>query len=118
MKSCLITWSGAGRLFSRQKKILALPWLRPRLPGLQSLPTVEEAVAKPCYPAKTGVLFPRQTAKSLVEAVRHFNDSQPNFDTEVIRTHAETFSEQRFKTELITFVTKKWCEFQQGNALE
>lgn len=69
-------------------------------------------------PGKTGVLFPRQTAKSLVEAVRHFNDSQPNFDTEVIRTHAETFSEQRFKTELITFVTKKWCEFQQGNALE
>jgi glycosyltransferase involved in cell wall biosynthesis len=67
---------------------------------------------------KTGVLFPRQTAKSLVEAVHHFNDNQPNFDAEVIRTHAETFSEQRFKDELITFVTKKWCKFQQGNALE
>jgi glycosyltransferase involved in cell wall biosynthesis len=67
---------------------------------------------------QTGVLFPKQTAQSLVEAVHDFNDNRTNFDAEVIRTHAETFSEQRFKDELITFVAKKWCEFQQGNALE
>ena len=67
---------------------------------------------------KTGYLFPGQTADSLVEAVHHFNDNQANFNAENIRRHAETFSEQRFRDALTTFVADKWIKFQRGNALE
>jgi glycosyltransferase involved in cell wall biosynthesis len=69
-------------------------------------------------PDKTGLLFPQQTVTSLVDAVRHFNDNQSNFNAEIIRQHAESFSEQRFRDELSTFVANQWSNFLQGNPLE
>jgi glycosyltransferase involved in cell wall biosynthesis len=69
-------------------------------------------------PGKTGLLFSQQSAHSLVEAVHHFKDNHANFHAEVIRSHAERFSEQRFRDELTSFIANKWGKFQQGNALE
>jgi glycosyltransferase involved in cell wall biosynthesis len=67
---------------------------------------------------KTGLLFPQQSVSSLMEAVYAFKDNQANFYPEMIRSHAENFSEQRFCYKLTSFVTEKWDQFRQGNALE
>lgn len=67
---------------------------------------------------KTGVLFQQQTVNHLVEAVQYFEGHQSQFIPEVIRCHAETFSESRFREEFEAFVAEKWMNFQQGNALE
>lgn len=67
---------------------------------------------------KTGLLFPQQTANSLITAVHDFTDHQACFAPEIIRRHAETFSEKKFQDGLATFVADKWLKFQQGNALE
>lgn len=74
--------------------------------------------AETVIPNKTGVLFPHQTVESLVEAVGYFIDNQSNFEAEVMRNHAETFSESRFQHQLATFVAEQWSNFQQGNVLE
>ncbi len=74
--------------------------------------------AETVVPNKTGLLFPVQTADALVAAVLQFQDNCANFNTEIIRCHAETFSEQRFRTVLADFVADRWIKFQQGNALE
>ena len=74
--------------------------------------------AETVIPLKTGILFQDQQVDALVEAVRCFNDNQARFSPEEIRCHAETFSEQRFRTELETFVATQWLKFRRGNALE
>ncbi len=67
---------------------------------------------------KTGLLFPQQSADSLVEAMHYFVDNQTNFDAEAIRRHAEAFSEQRFRENLADCIADRWTRFQQGNAVE
>jgi glycosyltransferase involved in cell wall biosynthesis len=67
---------------------------------------------------KTGVLFPQQTVHDLVEAVNYFETHQKSFIPEIIRNHAETFSEQRFQQEFWAFVAQKWLKFRQDDALE
>ncbi|MGF1569451.1 MAG: glycosyltransferase [Nodosilinea sp.] len=67
---------------------------------------------------KTGVLFRQQTVNDLVEAVDYFRNNQNSFQAEIIRKQAETFSEQRFRHELATFVADRWLKFNRGDALE
>jgi glycosyltransferase involved in cell wall biosynthesis len=74
--------------------------------------------AETVIPNKTGVLFPQQTVEAMVEAVGYFIDNQSNFEAEVLRNHAETFSESRFQHQLATFVAEQWSNFQRGNVLE
>ena len=60
---------------------------------------------------KTGIFFKEQTVKSLIEAVKTFEQSQDRFDTIEIRKNAEKFSKERFKKEFKVFVDKKIEEF-------
>lgn len=69
-------------------------------------------------PGQTGVLFHQQTVEDLVEAVNYFEQIRSHFAAEIIRNHAETFSEQRFRQQFWDFVNHQWVNFCQGNGLE
>ena len=57
---------------------------------------------------KTGVFFEEQTVKSLSEAVRKFEKMSlaGKFESSEIRAHAEKFSKERFKKEIVSFLEK------------
>ncbi len=52
----------------------------------------------------TGVFFPEQTAASVIEAVNNFDSSK--FNPDLIRKHAEKFSVDRFKKEILDYIEK------------
>lgn len=58
---------------------------------------------------KTGVLFHEQTLKSIIEAVEKFEKKE--LDLNLIRKHAEKFSEERFKKEFNEYVNEKIEEY-------
>ena len=64
-----------------------------------SLETVKEGVS--------GVFFYEQTEKAVKNAVLEFEKSSHNWDTQIIRKHAERFSCLRFRNEILEFVEKK-----------
>ncbi len=53
---------------------------------------------------KTGVFFKEQNAKSLIDAIKRMDSMK--FEAKDIRRQAETFSEERFRSELKEFVDK------------
>ncbi len=57
----------------------------------------------------TGVLFPQQTASSLMVAMQKFESMR--WDKVAIRTHANRFSTQRFIGEIQHVVKDRWKEF-------
>lgn len=61
----------------------------------------------------TGLLFPMQTAASLVDAVEEFERLSDRISPENCRRWAEQFSEERFKREFTTFVDEAWRLWQQ-----
>lgn len=63
---------------------------------------------------KTGVLFPEQSASSLIEAVRRFEGI--DFDEKDIRAKAEEFDERLFRERMRAFVEAEWEKFQQRGA--
>lgn len=67
---------------------------------------------------QTGVLFHQQTVEALMAAVSYFEEIRSHFRAEIIRHHAEGFSEQRFRQQLWDFVNHQWVNFCQGNGLE
>lgn len=69
-------------------------------------------------PGKTGLFFQEQSIESLVQAIQDFEQKHPHFESKTIRQHAERFSEERFRQEFSTFVSKAWTSFQQGNDIE
>lgn len=52
----------------------------------------------------TGVYFSEQTEEALLNAVKHFEAVFENFNVDVIRKHAEKFSEERFRNELTQYI--------------
>lgn len=60
---------------------------------------------------RTGVFFYEQTTEAVVDAVRRFETM--TFDAEEIRAHAETFSEQRFVSELHDFIMEQYEAYQK-----
>ncbi|MGD1700206.1 glycosyltransferase [Dapis sp. BLCC M229] len=62
----------------------------------------------------TGLLFPEQTEKALVEAVEKFENSQVYFQPEIIRKHAYNFSQTVFKKHYLSFVEKCYKEFKNA----
>ncbi|OXG02695.1 glycosyl transferase family 1 [Flavobacterium johnsoniae UW101] len=60
---------------------------------------------------KTGIFFVEQSAEKIKEAVLNFETK--NFDPQIIREHAVTFSKQRFEKEIKEFVGTKYKEHQQ-----
>lgn len=60
---------------------------------------------------ETGLYFYEQTPAAIIEAVTRFEQIQENLDYKKIRSHAEKFSEERFKTEIENYVIEKYDEF-------
>ena len=66
------------------------------------------------YPdSATGLLFPEQTEKALMEAVEFFESSQGYFQPEIIRKQADNFSQTVFKKHYLSFVEK--CYVEEGS---
>jgi len=61
----------------------------------------------------TGLHFKHQSISSIKEAVTEFENNSHIFDAKIIRLHAETFSESRFKNEILNYVNTKWEEFNK-----
>ncbi|MCK5844727.1 MAG: glycosyltransferase, partial [Victivallales bacterium] len=59
---------------------------------------------------ETGCFFDSQTPESLVEAVRNFDCD--SVDPASVRSHAETFDVEIFKSKIERFVAEKYVEFQ------
>lgn len=65
-------------------------------------------------PNKTGLFFEDQSSNSIIKTVNEFEKIKGVFDPELIRKHAEKFSESRFKKEIKDFILKKYSEFKQN----
>jgi glycosyltransferase involved in cell wall biosynthesis len=74
--------------------------------------------AETVQPGKTGVLFSRQTVEHLVQAVEQVEQQRGQFRAETIRLWAEGFAERRFQQQFTAYLSHKWMQFQQGDALE
>lgn len=59
---------------------------------------------------KTGILFDAQTPESLAEAVNKAQEKE--FDSKLIRAHAEGFSEDRFKREILETLDRFQTEWK------
>lgn len=64
----------------------------------------------------TGVLFPEQTAESLIEAVKRLEALSPQLEPTAIRKNAERFSKDRFQQEFRQMVEQKWLDFSGKTA--
>lgn len=63
-------------------------------------------------PEPTGLLFPQQTAASLVEAVEAFEHLSDRISPDACRQWAESFSEARFKREFSALVDEAWTRWR------
>lgn len=59
----------------------------------------------------TGTFFHQQTPESLIKAVKKFDRLE--FDSKMIRKHAEKFDVEVFKRKIKNFVKEKWIEYRQ-----
>lgn len=64
----------------------------------------EGGVKETVVDGRTGILFPRQTAEDLIEAIGRFNRHQ--FDKSIIRAHALQFARSRFQEEFSAFTAR------------
>ena len=62
-------------------------------------------------PKPTGVFFPEQTVKAIVEAVEVFEGARDRISPEACRENALRFSPARFRAEYEGFVTQAWGAF-------
>lgn len=63
---------------------------------------------------QTGLHFPRQTPDAVAEAIQQFESQTDPFDPEVVREHAESFSNQRFQAELSEYIEEAWAAHRQS----
>jgi len=64
---------------------------------------------------ETGVLFPIQTAASLVEAVQRFEQMEGTFDPAKLRSHAECFDRSIFQKKFSALVQSCLYQFHKGS---
>jgi len=62
---------------------------------------------------KTGLLYPEQTAVSLVQMIEEFENHTMPIDRTAMRINANRFSKERFQDEFKTFVEQKWSQFSR-----
>jgi glycosyltransferase involved in cell wall biosynthesis len=62
----------------------------------------------------TGVLFYDQSAAAIETAVQVFDDAGPAFDPDVCREWAETFSEERFRTQFTDVMDRAWTMWRKA----
>lgn len=78
--------------------------------GTPVIAYAEGGAAEIVEDGKTGVLFEQQSAESLTEAVRSFEERLSLFDPGAARARAEQFSTRRFRNEFRQFVETSWRE--------
>ncbi|MBA4321103.1 MAG: glycosyltransferase family 4 protein, partial [Flavobacterium sp.] len=61
-------------------------------------------------PGVTGEFFTQQTADSLAEVLSNFDANK--YNPQEIKQHAEQFSVERFKKEILEFVNKEYKNFK------
>lgn len=59
---------------------------------------------------KTGMFIENDSPEAIAEAVEKFDSK--NFNPQIIRTHAEQFSVERFKTEINNFIEEEYRKFK------
>ena len=62
---------------------------------------------------KTGLFFAEPTAASLTDALSRFSEKQDLFDGIVIKKHAQQFSKEAFKKQILTLIEKEWDTFSK-----
>lgn len=62
----------------------------------------------------TGVFFDKQEPGSIIESVNKFESMQDLFEPIECRRNAEKFSEERFRTEINTYIRDKWTKFNEA----
>ncbi|EMR6468646.1 MULTISPECIES: glycosyltransferase family 4 protein [Klebsiella] len=62
--------------------------------------------------APTGVFFYEQTVKSIISAIKEFEDNRDLFIPFNCRNNAERFSSERFQNEISDYITTKWTIFE------
>lgn len=69
---------------------------------------------------RTGIFFREQTVAAIVDAVKRFEEREPQFDRNEIRANAERFSVERFQSEFRAFVEKAIRDFhdRKGKKLQ
>lgn len=65
-----------------------------------------DIVRPPPAPDPTGLLFPDQTADSLIAAVEQFAGTRDAFTPEACRANAEQFSEENFRARMLALVAR------------
>ncbi|MEW8625385.1 MAG: glycosyltransferase family 4 protein [Candidatus Thiodiazotropha sp.] len=60
---------------------------------------------------KTGIYFHEQSEQSIINAITKFESMKHQFDPVAIRTHAENFSEERFRLEIESYVKNELDQF-------
>ena len=63
---------------------------------------------------ETGLFFPEQTALSIAQAIDQFEEQRATFVPEIIRQHAELFSEARFRQEFSQLVDEEYDLFHRS----
>ncbi|MEQ3427430.1 glycosyltransferase family 4 protein [Klebsiella aerogenes] len=61
----------------------------------------------------TGVFFDKQEPGAIIESVNKFESMQDLFEPTECRRNAEKFSEERFRTEINTYIRDKWTKFNE-----
>lgn len=61
---------------------------------------------------QTGLFFQEQSVESMAAAIAQFEERV--FDPQIIRSHAERFSRERFNLEFKAFVEEKWKAFSEN----
>jgi glycosyltransferase involved in cell wall biosynthesis len=64
----------------------------------------------------TGIFFNTQDADGVIKAINKYFAMENSFNSKIIRQHALKFSEQRFKSEFLSFIEQKYYEFHKKGA--
>ena len=64
---------------------------------------------------QTGLFFPEEEVGALISAVNTFEKNQDRFDPKKIKSHAETFNEERFEREFKQFIDEGLEKFYEGH---
>ncbi len=70
-----------------------------------------ETVRGQALPGRTGLFFDLQSADAIISAVMQFENL--TIDSRDCRSHAERFSNQRFRSEIAQFVENTWNDFHK-----
>ncbi|PTT89241.1 glycosyl transferase family 1 [Pelomonas sp. HMWF004] len=73
--------------------------------------SLETVRGRPGDAGRTGVFFREQTVEAIQAAVREFESAPASFSAQACRTHAESFSPERFQRQLRSVVDQSWATF-------